>query len=657
MTNFVKHIGIFFIIAMFFATSVYAAPPAKEFGKLPQIYDAAISPDGKKIAAYVNMNGGYGIGIFYIDDSNRDPVALGMEEGVKPRWIRWANDEIVLASIWQNSKIQFTPITSGFIYSFDIKSKKGKILISPNKTKRNASKIGPNNVFRQFNNHVVDFLNSDPDHILMSFSDTDVSVPEVQKVDVRSGSYKRVKRGAANIQNWYTDLRGEIRVGQGRADKTKSIWNLRIRDAHNEKWNDFNEFPGLKANVDIFGFTSDPNEMVIGSYAGKDTVGLYVYDLGQKQVTRKLFHHDEYDAEDLIYNSSGTEIVGASYIADTEQIQLFGESDTTLQTLRNKYADFSVDYIDSAADNTKVLVRISSPSDSGGVFLLDAKSGDIKLISAHYDGLSATELGLVISLKYTARDGQKIPAYVTLPPAVRDTPSNLPFIILPHGGPYARDSKSFDYLAQFFATRGFGVLQMNFRGSVGYGKKYEQAGRKNWVVMQEDVEDGMRWLLKKGYADPERTCIAGWSYGGYAALIGSIKNPELYACTISMAGVTDLQDRVNDLRKYQFGNAAAKGFLKGFENKDDIKENSPVKRAEELKSPVFLAHGTLDQRVHFDQYKRMKSALKKSSAQVTAIEFKDEDHFLSNQKNRIEFFEELEEFLEKSVGKSEHMTD
>jgi len=270
--------------------------------------------------------------------------------------------------------------------------------------------------------------------------------------------------------------------------------------------------------------------------------------------------------------------------------------------------------------------------------------------------LPPNKLGSSISVSYTARDGQKISSYVTLPATITDNSQlkKLPFIVLPHGGPYGRDSKRFDYFAQFFASRGYGVLQMNFRGSAGYGKAFEQAGRKNWVVMQEDVEDGTRWLIKKGYADPDRTCIAGWSYGGYAALMGAAKNPDLYQCAIAMAALTDIKDFMQDQRDYRFGRATIKGFIgNGFEGKDDIKANSPVKLAEDMTVPLFLAHGELDQQVHFDQYKRMKRALKGSKAKVTYMEFKDEDHYLSNEKNRIEFFKGLDKFLNKTVGESE----
>ena len=324
--------------------------------------------------------------------------------------------------------------------------------------------------------------------------------------------------------------------------------------------------------------------------------------------------------------------------------------------MRSRFSDYTVDYVDQSDEGQLVLFKVSNAYDPGALVLVDGNTAEVTVVARIRRELPSEELGLGSQVTYPAREGLKIPAYLTVPPSITSSADikNLPFVILPHGGPYARTAKRFDSFAQFFATRGFAVLQMNFRGSAGYGESFEDAGRTNWVTMQDDVEDGTKWVVEEGLADPDRICIAGWSYGGYAALIGAIKSPELYACAISMAGVTDLQDMINDMKKYQFGSISAQNFvLRGFDSKQAIAENSPVKRAEELKVPLFLAHGEADQLVHFDQFTRMRSALKKSSAPVTYMKFKDEDHFLSNQQNRQEFFRGLDEFLKEVVGESE----
>lgn len=636
---------LIFVMACGFALKSFAAPDAAEFGKLPSVYDAAISPDAKRIALIVNIKGRYGIFVFKSEELSNKPDLKMFDESAKPQWIKWVNNDRVLTGIWQSEKIGTTPLRAGYIYTLNAKTMKGKILVKPR------------NIFRQFNDRVIDFLPHDPDHILMSFSDTDAFAPDIKRVNVATGSAERIKKDRRTIQKWYTDLRGTPRIGQGRIDNiSKEEWRLTIRDADSNDWKSYKKYPGLTADVDIFGFTRDPNELIIRKYAGKDTQGFYIYNLLEKRETRKLFHNESYDVRAVIYNPEGTDVVGVSYISDTRVIELFEEEDTILSRMRRDFPDYTIDFVDQSRDGDFALFKMSSAYDAGALMLYNQNVDKVQRISLYHKGLPKEDMGDVTSVRYTARDGFKIPAYVTLPPAITDASQikKLPFIILPRGGGYARESKQFDYFAQFFATRGFGVLQMNYRGSAGYGKSFKDAGRKNWIVMQEDVEDGTRWLIEKGYADPDRTCIAGWAYGGYAALMGAIKNPELYACSISMAGITDLYDAIRDLKKYRFGKLSAKNFiLNGFEDNDAIKENSPVRRAKDYTVPLFLAHGEKDQRVHFDQYKRMKKALKNSPATVTYMEFEDEDHYLSNQKNRQQFLVGLEKFLNETVGESE----
>jgi len=625
---------------------VAAAPLADAFGTLPNVYDAAISPDGKQIAIIVNIRGQYGVRVVTLGNGDEELRAVVLGEGVKPSWVKWANDERVLVGLWQSRKYRTTPYTMSFIYTLDATSMTGKILVETNE------------ILRQDNSDVVDFLENDSDHILMAFSDVNQFQVDINRVNVRTGKYRRIERTKKHVQQWYTDARGEPRVGRGLVDgvgKKEREWNLIIRDADEDRWRNADEFPGLEADVRIFGFTDDPDELVIGDWAGRDTLGLYVYDLVKKEIARELFHHDTYDAGGLVVSRNGA-IIGASFVADTTEIELFDQYDTVLSRMRSQFSDYTVDYVDQSGDGRLVLFKISNAYDPGALAIVDASTNDVSILAYIRRELPSEEMGLVSNVTYPARDGFEIPAYLTLPLSVKSAADikNLPFVVLPHGGPFARKAKRFDYFAQFFATRGFAVLQMNFRGSAGYGKGFEDAGRENWVRMQDDVEDGTKWIIEKGLADPDRVCIAGWSYGGYAALIGAIKSPELYACAISMAGVTDLKDMISDIKKYRFGSITAENFiLRGFDGKQEIAENSPVRRAAELKVPLFLAHGEADQRVHFDQFLRMKSALKKSSAPVTYMRFEDEDHFLSDQPNRQAFFRGLDEFLSDVIGEGQ----
>jgi len=463
-------------------------------------------------------------------------------------------------------------------------------------------------------------------------------------------------RGKSGIEYWRTDGDGKPRLGWGiRDDGSK---RMIIFNSEKEHWEHVKDYPGLTVDTPVFGILKNGTEFVIGDYNGKDTLGLYIYNLEQKKITSTLFHNDDYDASGVVLSKDGETVIGAKYVADESETQLLGEYGTLLDRLRKRFTDYTVKFVDQTQDGKTVLVKMSAPYDPGGLYSYSAGSDGPERLSPMYKDVSSEDLGEVIAVRYTARDGMKIPAYVTLPKMVKTTAQikDLPFIVLPHGGPYSRDAKRFDYFAQFFATRGYGVLQMNFRGSDGYGKSFEEAGRSNWVVMQEDVEDGMRWLLEKGYADPDRTCIAGWSFGGYAALMGVSKDPDLYKCSIAMAALTDIKDAKRDLKRYRNQKHFAKEiFGEAMQDSKTRKANSPVHVADQIKVPVFLAHGDKDQNVQFSQYTQMKRALKKANVDATFLEFKDEDHYLLTQKSREKFFVEMEEFLKDVNGVSEYM--
>ncbi len=619
-----------------------AAPPAKAFGELPLGYDAAISPDGKELAIIINVKGAYGVVTQKVDGSSGKPWYITLGEEIKPNYVKWINNERFVVSVSKSEKFRSTPFTVGYLYTGNINTKKTRLVVKPK------------GMFRQFNNRVVDWLEDDPEHILMAYSDEEWdSYPDIRKVNVTTSRDKLIKRGQPGIEYWDTDDNGVPRVGTGQTDGG----NMRrvIYNTATDKWDSTDEFPGLDAETPIFGILNDGTELVVGDYRGKDTLGLYIYNLNQKQITRSLFHNDNYDASGVVLSKDGETVIGAKYTAESDRTELLGEYGTLLDTLRAKFNGYDVDFLDQSQDGRTVLVKMSSPYDPGGVFSYTSGDADPRLLTKMYSEISDNDTGDVVAVKYTARDGQKIPAFATLPPGVK-SPKSLPFIVLPHGGPYARDSKRFDYLAQFFATRGYGVLQMNFRGSEGYGKSFADAGRNNWVVMQQDVEDATRYLYRKGYADQSRTCIAGWSYGGYAALMGVSTDPDLYKCAIAMAALTDINDAKNDLKKYRGGKHVAQEFFgEAMQDKEVRRANSPVHVAGNIKVPVFLAHGDLDENVQFDQFTRMKRALKKAGVEATYIKFEDEDHFLSRQDNREKFFIEMEKFLKKVNGTSEYM--
>ncbi len=651
---------ILIILSVLIIKPVTAKPvPVEYYSRLPAIYDAAISPDGNWLATIVNYNGEYVLKVYNLaNPSDKKKRGTTYPSSVKVNWVRWANNEQILLSTRQSEKSKGTVYYSGYLFAIDRDVTKSRMVLKPDVGKAGSGvRLGGVGMFRQFNNTVVDFLPNEPNHIIMAFGAEDPYAIGAHKVNINNRSKTSLNRGSTDIQYWLTDRRGEVRIGQGRKEGSGD-WRMTIKDGASNKWRGAEYYPGLEAGSAVYGFTSDQRELIVGSYNGKDTFGLYVYNLAHKKQTRKLFHNNKYDVEDIIVSPDGKSIVGATYLANTIKREYFdaGYKDR-IATIERQLPGYQIHLIEETPDGRIALFKAEAASVAPALYLynFEEKRGDF--LARDYPEIGETIQGDVTDVSYTARDQFKIPGYITTPPKIGSGEvefKNLPFIIMPHGGPYARDTSSFDYLAQFMASRGYAVLQMNFRGSEGYGSAHEEAGRKNWEIMQQDVEDGTRWLIKKGYADPERICIVGWSYGGYAALMGAITDPDLYTCSASIAGVTDLKDMINDIKKYRFGKHAVKSFIiKGFKDKDDIKANSPVKRANEITTPIFMAHGTDDVNVHIDQFTRMKSALKKSKAKTTFMKFKDEDHYFIDFENRSKMMRGLDKFLRDNLGESE----
>ena len=302
----------------------------------------------------------------------------------------------------------------------------------------------------------------------------------------------------------------------------------------------------------------------------------------------------------------------------------------------------------------KVIVKVDGPFQPSAFYLLDRSTHKATKIATTYRELTQADLGQVKPYPYKARDGLDIPGYLTLPPGKQ--PKNLPVVIMPHGGPMARDSLGFDWWAQFLANRGYAVLQPNFRGSSGYGEKFLEAGYGQWgLKMQDDVTDGVKKLIADGIADPKRICIVGGSYGGYAALAGAAFTPDLYACAASWAGVSDLGEFLRT-RSQDYGRDFAmisswSHFIGDrYDDSDKLDAASPAKNAARIKCPILLMHGTADSTVRINQSEIMRRALERAGKKVEFIEFEKETHYMETADTRIRVLQALEKFLAANIG-------
>jgi dipeptidyl aminopeptidase/acylaminoacyl peptidase len=327
-----------------------------------------------------------------------------------------------------------------------------------------------------------------------------------------------------------------------------------------------------------------------------------------------------------------------------------------LQGARKFFDDnANVDVLDASDDDATLLLYVDGPSDPPAYYQYRSTTREVNLVGIVQEATGKKRLPTASIVEYAARDGLRISGYLTRPPGATDA-TGLPLVVLPHGGPEARDHLTFDVHVQFFAARGYAVFQPNYRGSSGFGRDYIERGYGEWGrKMQDDIGDGLKTLVDQGEADPARVCIVGASYGGYAALAGATLTPDLYKCAVSIAGISDLDDFIG-WRKRNWG-SDSEGYtywLKaiGDPDKDEarLREVSPLTQVAKVKIPILLIHGTDDQTVPFAQSKAMKKALDKSGRKTELIALEKEDHSYWSDSNEKLALSSIDSFLWQHLG-------
>ncbi|HUQ53747.1 MAG TPA: alpha/beta fold hydrolase, partial [Gammaproteobacteria bacterium] len=378
--------------------------------------------------------------------------------------------------------------------------------------------------------------------------------------------------------------------------------------------------------------------------------GLYVVSGETGAIERPLYTHASLDVESVRVDPYTNRVVGAD--VGPEEIVWFDVALRAQQAeLDQAFRGESPRIVSWSQDRSRSIVSTESADRAAAYYFLDSKAGTAKQIASTNMQLATVKLARREAYGYAARDGIKIPAYLTRPLGVEGP---APLVLLPHGGPAARDFSGYDWLAHGLASRGYAVLQPNFRGSGGYGQEWEEAGHGEWGigVMQHDLTDGVAALIAAGIADPERVCIVGASYGGYAALAGAAFTPELYRCAAAIAGVADLRDMLAFERERAGGRSAtvsywrqAMGVDEEGSSSQDLDAASPARHSERVRAPVLLIHGRDDTVVPIVQSRTMESALRDAGKSVQFVELEGEDHWLSGAKTRLATLQALDGFL------------
>jgi dipeptidyl aminopeptidase/acylaminoacyl peptidase len=340
-------------------------------------------------------------------------------------------------------------------------------------------------------------------------------------------------------------------------------------------------------------------------------------------------------------------VVGASFALETRSAEYFEPNIKTLiSSLSNALPHNALHVAEASADEQKMLIFASSDRDPGAYYIFDRPTKRLQTFVVARGQLEGVALATMKPVTYPAADGTPIPAYLTLPPGHEDA-KGLPAIVMPHGGPSARDEWGFDWLSQFYAARGFAVLQPNYRGSSGYGDTwFQKNGFRSWPVAIGDVLDGGRWLVHEGIADPSKLAIVGWSYGGYAALQSAVVDSKVFKAVVAIAPVTDLPA----LKQEYFGWSNYDLVSQFVGDGRQMHEGSPVEHADKIKVPVLLFHGAFDRNVSIEQSKRMAARLTAAGARCELVTWPDLDHQLEDSAARAQMLRKSDEFLRKELG-------
>lgn len=628
-----------------------AKPPIEAFATLPTVSAPSLSPDGKHLAL-IQVYSGRPVATIWKLGETKPQLIIPHDTGFIVGAV-WANDHRVLITVNLNAKVYGDNVNPWFrTVSVDIDSRDSVMLFSDKEaTDYNYSA-----------SNIVDLAPNDSDHVYMSLyagagtlgGFYEEAKNTLFRVNVNTGKSQFVERGGKYTVGWVMDGSGNI---VAREDKTKDpLVDHILAFTPNKDWHEIASTDASGGHgYDIDGLSEDGKSLILQADSGStDTRGLVALSLADGKET-DLFFNPKFDFDGALTDPWSGRVIGTALTMHLEHFQYFSPQLQAMQKeLDDDFPGNAVHALSWDLARKKVIVGVDGPITPPTYYLVDLETHAVQRLARAYSQVQAADLGEVRVYNYTARDGLEIPAYLTLPPGKEA--KNLPVVILPHGGPTARDDMSFNWESQFLANRGYAVLRPNFRGSSGYGVKFKEAGYGQWgQEMQDDVTDGVKKLIADGIADPKRICIVGGSYGGYAAMAGAAFTPDLYACAAAWAPVTDLRELgKSDLHdsggdEHNRTMSAWQRYI-GSLSDSALDAHSPALHTDKIKIPVLLMHGEDDYTVRINQSEEIESALRKAHKKVTFIRIPKETHYMQTSDTRIRWLTELEKFLKENIG-------
>jgi dipeptidyl aminopeptidase/acylaminoacyl peptidase len=626
---------------------------AARFGALESILDVSLSPDGNRLA-FIDQGRKQERRLYVVDASEgaapRQILSSNGGAGGNLSWCGWVTNARLACQTFTRDSVAGDVLAATNIIAVDAAG--GNLKVLSNRRSDRA-------LYADYRGgNVIDWSATDNGSLLMTRSyvpegDTGTRIASraeglgVDRVDSVSAAGRRVEAANPDAIYYLSDGHGNVRVmaTQGFTSSVRQF-DSSVRFSYRAKvgggWKPL-------AQVDVAtdeGFQPSAIDAATNRVYGFQKIdgrkAVVAMALDGTGTTSTIFAHPEVDVDDIVRIGRNGRIVGVSYATDKrEAVMTDAPLAKMTAALSKALGGRQVVLVDASADESRYLVRAESDTDPGAYYLFTPKAGELRPLLVSREALSDMALSPVRAVTYPAADGVKVPGYLTLPPGRSDA-KGLPAIVMPHGGPSARDEWGFDWLAQYFAQSGYAVLQPNFRGSSGYGDQwYQNNGFQSWKTAVGDISDGGRWLVSAQGADPAKLSIVGWSYGGYAALQSGVLAPDLFKAIVAIAPVTDLQQ----LKDEESRQGAARINAKFIGSGPHIREGSPAQNAAVIKAPVLMFHGTFDQNVDVAQSRTMRRALEGKAKRVELIEYPELAHSLETGEARTDMLRKISAFL------------